>query len=306
MAGAVAVGMFHAPRLAGVIMASHYLAALGTGLVLRFHRGRERSPDARATGPGVGGPGAPPAGWGATGAVHRPGHPSVLARAVRELEEARLRDGRPLGQVLGDAVRDSVQVLLLVGGFIIVFAVAIDVLARVGVVGAVSHALGVVLRPLGASPATASALVSGFLEITIGVRAAADAPGPLLVRLAAANAVIAWSGLSVLAQVAAVMQGTGVSLRPYLFARVLQAVLAAALTVWFWNPAWGTPAAVPALAVRGTAARSAAGLPPFGPTLAASSGLLVAAVAVLIAVALGCGALPRLVVFRPRPLRSPK
>lgn len=240
MAGAVAVGMFGNPALGGCIMACHYLAALGTGLCLRFHR--------RA---GEAGPPRPPA----------PGpRGRLLPRAVEALVEARRRDGRPFGQVLGDSVRDSIETLLVVGGCIILFAVVIDVLGKIGVVGAASGAIAWVLHPLGVDRAAASAVVSGFFEITIGTRAASQAAAPLLTRVVLCNAIIAWSGLSVFAQVATVVQGTGIRLGPYILARMIQAVLAAALTFWFWNPAWATRGpAVPAVA----GAHPAVGLLPF-------------------------------------------
>ncbi len=267
MAGAVAVGFFHSPQLAGAIMASHYLAALGTGLVLRFHRASERSPDRNAE-----------------------GREGIVRRATAELLAARQRDGRPFGQVLGDAVRDSVQTLLLVGGLIILFAVIIDVLARAGAVGVMASALAVVLRPIGVSARGAAALVSGFFEITIGVKAASEAGGPLLQRLMVANAIIAWSGISVLAQVAAVTQGTGLSMRPYVFARMLHALLAGALTFWFWNPAWArTAAAVPALA------RVAGAVPwwPWATTVERSCALLACTLGFLVACMAALGVFQR-------------
>lgn len=277
MAGAVAVGFFHGPQMAGAIMACHYLAALGTGLVLRFYRAKERGPD-------------PP----------RPRGQGLVRRAVAALLAARQRDARPFGQLLGDAVRDSIQTLLLVGGLIILFAVVIDVLARIGVVGVVSAALAVLLRPLGVDQQAASALVSGLFEITIGVKAASAAAAPLLQRLMLANAIIAWSGLSVLAQVAAVTQGTGVSLRPYLLARLLQAVLAGGLTFCFWNPAWARTVgpAVPALAhvplgIAHAHGMSAAPLWPWTTTLAASCALLGLVALGLVVVAAVLGAFRR-------------
>lgn len=253
MAGAVAVGMFGRPELAGGIMAAHYLAALGTGLMMRFHRAGERSPD-RVPGAGKG----------------------ILPRALDAMVAARAEDGRPFGQVLGDSVRDSVATLLMVGGLIILFAVVMDLLRRVGVVTALAVFLAWALHPLGINRAIAGALVSGFFEITIGVQAASHAVGGLLPRLVVANAVIAWSGLSVLAQVAAVTQGTGIRLAPYMFARVVQAILAGALTFSFWNPAWNQGAAHPALAPLGT----------FHGTLDGSL-MLLAAMAAAAAVALG-------------------
>lgn len=263
MAGAVAVGMFGNASLAGAIMASHYLGALGTGLVLRLHRAREASPEAAAEVRG-----------------------GLWVRACTALVDARRRDGRAFGQILGDAVRESVNTLLLVGGFIILFAVIIDILGKMGVVGAASTGLAWVLQPLGVTSAGASSLVSGFFEITIGTKAASQAAAPLLQRLMLCNAIIAWSGISVLAQVAAVTQGTGISLRPYVLARMLQAVLAAALTFVFWNPAWvGAGAAVPVLASVGAGGPGWGSAFSWGAWLEDSSGVLVVVLGVtLIAV----------------------
>ncbi len=259
MAGAVAVGMFGRPGLAGAIMASHYLAALGTGLVLRFHRAAEVSTPESAT-------------------EVRGG---LWARACSALVDARRRDGRPLGQLLGDAVRESVNTLLLVGGFIILFAVIIDILAKVGVVAIASAGLAWALHPLGVTPAAASALVSGFFEITIGTKAASQAAAPLLQRLMLCNAIIAWSGISVFAQVAAVSQGTGIGLKPYLFARMFQAVLAGALTFVFWNPTWGeSGGAVAVLASVGPAGQGL-GVLSWAGWLEDSSGLLIALLGLL-------------------------
>ncbi len=264
MAGAVAVGMFGNAALGGIIMAAHYLGALATGILLRFHRKDDRTPP------------PPPA-------ARRQG---VLARAFSEMLAARQRDGRAFGQALGDAVRDSVQTLLLVGGFIILFSVIIQILTRTGAVAWITSALSLVLGPLGIHHQAIGSLVSGFFEITIGSQAAAQAPVALMERVMLASAIIAWSGLSVLGQVAAVTQGTGVSMVPYVVSRVIHAVFAAVITVLLWSPG----AAVPTLAAgRGPAAQ----LPDFWRILAGSTALLAAAL-------LACAALTTFAAWRER------
>lgn len=221
MAGAVAVGMFGQPVLAGAIMATHYLAALGTGFVMRFHRREEQSADLAVR-----------------------DNRGFLSRAVSALIQARDEDGRAFGQILADSVMDSIRTLLLVGGLIILFAVVLAVLGRVGFISLMTVPLGFALRPFGISIGSVHAFVAGLFEITIGTQLVARASGSLLGRLVIANMIIAWSGLSVAAQVAAVVHGTGIRLKPYLFARVLQALFAGALTFWFWNPAWAIKKAV--------------------------------------------------------------
>ncbi|HEY8489107.1 MAG TPA: sporulation integral membrane protein YlbJ [Thermaerobacter sp.] len=226
MAGAVAVGMFGTAAVGGPIMAGHYLGALATGLVLRFWRsGADRSETLGEQD-----------GW-------------LLARAWRAMVDARRQDGRPFGQVLGDSVRDSINTLLLVGGLIILMSVVIQVLDRAGILAAVGGLFLLVLHPLGLDPSLTRSLISGLFELTLGTQAAAQAPAPLFDRLVIAGAVIAWSGLSVHAQVAAIIQGTDLSIGPYIAARVFHAVAAGAFTaLWLaWFPV-AAPTFLPALA----------------------------------------------------------
>jgi len=207
MSGAVAVGMFRNQGVAPVIMLAHYLSSLSVGLVMRFWRRRApRTPAPTSSGA-----------W-------------IFRRAAWALVEARRRDGRPLGRLMGDAVRQAVNNLLLIGGFIILFSVLIRITQEVGLLGLAAAAAARVVAILGLNPDTAQALLEGMLEITIGTEAAARCPAPLADRLMAASAIIAWSGLSVHAQVAAMIQGTDIDIRPYVGARVLHALLAAAYT----------------------------------------------------------------------------
>jgi sporulation integral membrane protein YlbJ len=207
MSGAVAVGMFGRPEVAGVIIVAHYLSSLSVGLIMR-HYARQADRPQRTT------------------RQHR-----FLSRALRALVEARRQDGRPFGKLLGDAVRNSVNTLLLIGGFIIIFSVVMRMLTLVGAVGLLSQGLGALLAPVGLDPRTIPALVTGLFEITLGCQLAGQSPAPLVHRVAVASAIIAWSGLSVHAQVAAIVQGTGFKLAPYLVARTLHGILAAGFSV---------------------------------------------------------------------------
>lgn len=227
MTGAVAVGMFGRADIAMVILAAHYLSSLSVGVMLRFYRpGANRTPPLAA----------------------RQGR-SMAAKAWYALQEARERDARPFGKLLGDAVRNSVNTLLVIGGFIILFAVLVQVLSAAGVVGALSKLIGATLAVVGIDPSVAGSLVSGVFEITIGAQAASQASADLLSRVVAAGAVIAWSGLSVHAQVASMTQGTGMGMGPYVFARFVHAWLAGLYTVLLWRPLqaiahnWALPAA---------------------------------------------------------------
>lgn len=216
MAGAVAVGMFGRPAVAGVIMAAHYISSLVTGLALRFYKYHSDRSPAKDGGPG-----------------------NIMSRAFRALVAAREKDGRPFGQMLGDSVRRSIDTLLLIGGFIILFSVIIQMLTRAGIVNMVTAPLNALLPHLGLDVTLGGSFISGFFEITLGTQLAGKSPAPLDHRLVAAGAIIAWSGLSVHAQVAAMIQGTDINIVPYLLSRLFHAVAAGAVTALLLVSPWG-------------------------------------------------------------------
>jgi sporulation integral membrane protein YlbJ len=211
MIGAVAVGMFGDARLGVVIAIAHYLAALAVGICMRFYRRNAPVSEQLSNSRG-----------------------NIVVRAGKELYRARQRDGRPLGQLLGDAVKNSVNSLLMIGGFIILFSVIMRIATVSGLVAVVAQGVIGLLQMLGLSTNLSSAAVSGVFEITIGCNVASQAVAPLAQRVIMAGAIIAWSGLSVHAQVAAVVNDTDIRILPYLCARALHAILAGLFTWLLW------------------------------------------------------------------------
>ena len=110
-------------------------------------------------------------------------------------------------------------------------AVRGGVTAMAGVCGFVIFFL-VVLRLAESFLGTLPPMAAGFVELTNGIlRLTADRAGFI-----SAAALLGWGGLSVHCQTAAVLGGSGVSLRWYLPAKAAQALLSAAMAaaVWRW------------------------------------------------------------------------
>lgn len=210
MFGAVAVGMFGMPELGAVIAISHYLSSFLVGIIFRFH-GRSR--DIRTI---------------------EKEHPkgNILIRAFRALYNARHEDKRSTGQLLGDSVKSSMNTILLIGGFIILFSVFLRIISVVGITQYLEIFFAAALNLIGFNPELATALVSGLFEIDIGTMAASQANVPLIERVTMASAIIAWSGLSVHGQVASIVIESGIRMAPYMVARFLHAVLAGLLTIF--------------------------------------------------------------------------
>ncbi len=210
MFGAVAVGMFHSPHLGILIAVAHYLSSFTVGLLMRFYK--KNSPDITK---------------------EKKSKEHVVIRAVRAMFNAKSQDGRSLGQLLGDAIKNSVNTLLLIGGFIILFSVIIRILTVVGFIDLIKTLLTPLFLTAGLDPQIITALISGFFEISLGCEIAGYLPGevPLTQKLMAVSAIIAWSGLSVHAQVASITSDTDINILPFLLSRVLHGFLAALYTI---------------------------------------------------------------------------
>lgn len=274
MIGAVAVGMFGVPSIGLTLAIAHYLAVLGVGLLMRYH---------------------------AKGSVGDPGPTAkggLFRRAADSMIEARRKDGRPFGELFGDAVRESINSMLFIGGCLMMFSVLIRILNVTHVTELVTAPIAAVLSALGLSPELVPAIVKGSMEITIGAQAASEASAPLFQRTVIASAVIAWSGFSVHTQVAAMLHGTDLRIGPYLMARGLHALLAAIATALLYHPLGAASGAV-ATAATGVSTAPALTWPAFALWGAATAGTLLA---LLLGLSLAVYAFSkiRVIIFRVR------
>lgn len=209
MVGAVAVGMFKDVRLGTIIALSHYISALILGLVMRFYAKNHGA--------------TPPAASGKK-------RESIIIKATRELLNARKQENRPFGQLLGDCIKDSINSMLLILGFIILFSVIIRIINITGFVNAICPAINMLLRIFGLDESLSPAIISGFFEITLGTQLASQATAPLTQKIIIASSIIAWSGLSVHFQVMSMISDTKIKIMPYIYARILHALLAGIVT----------------------------------------------------------------------------
>jgi len=238
--GAVSIGFFGDPKLAGLLAAAHYGSALIVGLLMRFYGAREggHTPDATTT----------------SGIAAQPAAASrfSLPAALRAMHEARLQDGRSLGELLRQAVASSLQLMTVVGGLVVFFSVILEVLTVSGVMSAFYAGVRALLPVTGLPVELAEPLVGGLFEVTLGAKAAASPEGvPLMFKAAAAAFILSWGGLSVHAQVASILNGADLRYLPFLIARLIHAVFAAILAILFWKPLMGTAPVLLPLAIAG-------------------------------------------------------
>lgn len=220
MIGAVAVGMLKSPAVGGLIAIAHYISAFLVGVAFKFWgRGSDAAERAELE--------------ASTEAPTRPTVPgNIFVRTLREIVRARKEDGRAFGNLLREAVTESIMTLLMICGFIVFFAVMIEILRLSGIMGILGLPIIAVYHLFGVSTNLVNPTLAGLMEIDIGTaQTAAVTTAPLIQKLALISGIIAWSGLAVHAQVASVITNTDIRMSPYFLARMLHGVFACALTV---------------------------------------------------------------------------
>ncbi len=226
--GAVSVGFFGRPEAVPVLAVAHYAGAILLGFLSRWRRDPENdalhSTNATSNSEAE--------------ATRRPG--GRLRAALGAMHRARLADGRPLGILLADSIRSSLALMMVVGGLVVFFSAALDLLLYSGILRPAQEAIAWLLQAVGMPKVLAPSFVKGAFEVTLGAQAAAQAtvasaPAALIDRLAAASFVLSWAGLSVHAQVAGLMSRTGWRYGPFIRTRLLHG-LASVVIVYAVGP----------------------------------------------------------------------
>lgn len=204
--GAVATGMFKRPGLGLFLLICHIAACITVGILFRFYGKNKMSNDYKSSN-------------------------YLISRLKREYRRFIGYSGSNIGSIFGDAVKNSVMTLLAIGGFIILFSVIINILLDIGVIQYLSDITAFFLLPVGINNDIITSVLSGLFEITTGTNMVSKIEGvSLLQQLTAVSFIIGWAGLSVHSQVLSIVSKSGISIKPYLFGKFLQGVIAALYT----------------------------------------------------------------------------
>lgn len=205
---AVSVGFFHDASLGFLLAIVHYSSNALVGVCMRFYR---REPKEHR---------------------HQERSSKSLTKAFQALHETRIKDNRPFGKLFGDAVIQSVQTLLMIGGFIIIFSVFSALLFQIGIANFASEIIGILFSMLSLPNELALPFFSGIFEITLGAQLIANSGvDRLLPQAILVSIMLAFNGFSVQAQVASILAETDIRFLPYFMARLLHGAFATVLVI---------------------------------------------------------------------------
>ncbi|CEN76651.1 membrane protein [[Clostridium] sordellii] len=211
--GAVSVGMFNNPPLGYLILICHYLSALTVGFLFKNY-GRETITCDKTN----------------------------FNFEVNKIISKRRNENKGFFVLFGDAVFSGVNTILMVGGFVIVFSVVFKILSIFNIIELFSYIIHIPLSLLGFSRELCNAFISGLFEITIGCSQVSSVLNSLeILRASLCSFLIAFSGLSILAQCCSFLAQTDIKTSTYIFSKFLHGLFASIFTFAFYPIANSIP-----------------------------------------------------------------
>ena len=186
--GVVGAGVFSSSAVGLLLYLSHTLASVCVGILFRF--------------------------WGK----------NSEKKENRHLAEIAVKRFTP---AFVDSIKSAFQTTINICGFVIFFTIIIKILFLSGLLPLLASALGTILAPLGLNAAWAERLLTGFIELTSGVWSLQGAADELSRAMAMAAFMLGWAGLSIHCQVLSFIGDSGLSVRTYLYGKILQAGISA-------------------------------------------------------------------------------
>ena len=132
-----------------------------------------------------------------------------------------------LGEVLSKSIISSINTVLMIGGFVVLFSIIISILRTSHILSAFVNLLSIV----GVPDFLSMGLISGFIEVTNGVSFISSLTScDIHFQLILASSILGFGGFSVLLQVLSITSKSNISIKPYLYGKLLQACFAGLYT----------------------------------------------------------------------------
>lgn len=131
--------------------------------------------------------------------------------------------------ILSNTMYDSIISILLVGGYISIFFILIDVLINCGILSLISVAISKILSLIGLPTTLSTGLASGFFEITRGCLDLSKNGLSLNIIVPFACALISWGGLSIHFQALTFLNKCKIKKRIYFLQKFTQSLISGAI-----------------------------------------------------------------------------
>lgn len=136
-----------------------------------------------------------------------------------------------LGEVLGNSIKNAINTIVMIGGFVVLFSVINSMLDNIHFFDILSNVFSPVLCSFGLSSEFCDGIFSGIIELTNGVSKICSIPNKKIsINIILCAFLLGLGGLSILLQVLSITSKNNISIKPYIIGKVLHACFSAFYT----------------------------------------------------------------------------
>lgn len=141
-----------------------------------------------------------------------------------------------LGEILGKSIMNSINTVVMIGGFVVLFSVVISILENSKALEIASLLLYPILDLFHIPHDFATGILSGVIELTNGLKTISTIPIKEYTNTIILSAfLLGFGGISILLQVYSIISKTDISIKPYIIGKILHAIFSAIYIFTFFR-----------------------------------------------------------------------
>lgn len=189
--GSVGIGMLNINNINFLLIGPHYLSSISIGLIFRFYKRKSKE----------------------TFYLNQPYKYEIDNKHLQSYDKP-----ISIGKILSNSMKNSINSILLVGGFVIFYSVIIEIILEFK---AFTLLIGALSKVTKIDKEIINGILAGFIELTKGCSTIASLEIEFIYKIIIINFIIAWGGMSIHSQSISFISETDINQGIYLFSKML-------------------------------------------------------------------------------------
>ena len=140
-------------------------------------------------------------------------------------------DFKNLGEILSSSITNSINTVVVIGGFVMLFSVIISILSSSNILNVFEVVLMPIFNLLHIPTSFISVIITGIIELTNGVSIISSVSiKNISISIIVCAFLLGFGGVSVFLQVFSIVSKSNISIKPYIIGKLLQGTIAAFYT----------------------------------------------------------------------------
>ena len=136
-----------------------------------------------------------------------------------------------LGEILSNSITKSVNTIVMIGGFVVLFSVIISIINCSGILTLIKSIFSPVFAFIGLNDCYIQPIFSGLIELTNGLnQITAINTKSISITITIVAFLLGFGGLSVVLQVLSITSKSDISIKPYILGKILHGIISAFFT----------------------------------------------------------------------------